>query len=97
MNWENFPKIAKTSFTKRLFAAKKTNKEINYLEESFKIRLPKSYRQFLLEKPSLIMDGFKFFGLSTNEIPVSLLESTLVLRKRRDDLPQSYRRHHAGG
>jgi hypothetical protein len=53
------------------------------------VKLPKSYRKFLLEKGSSIIDGYKILGLPTKEVQTSVFEGTLYLRKKRKDLPRS--------
>ena len=46
-------------------------KEVKILERAFKIRFniefPPSYRQFLLEKGSAVIDGYQIFGLPPKE------------------------------
>jgi len=61
-------------------------KEIVQLENYFKTRLPASYRQFLLEKGSVIIDGFNISGIPTKEVKRSVLETTQILRTKRPDL-----------
>lgn len=47
-------------------------------------KLPKSYREYILENGSTAINGFKIIGS-----PISILKATLALRKKRNDLPEA--------
>jgi len=59
------------------------------LEWNLGVEFPSSYRQFLLEKESAVIGGFSILGLPTEEVKLSMLEGTLILRKKRNDLPEA--------
>jgi len=59
---------------------------INRLEQRLEVKFPHSYRQFLLEKGSAVIDGHKIMGIPTKKVPMSVLEATETLRNKRPDL-----------
>ena len=58
--------------------------KVTVIEKILEIKFPKSYQEFLLKRESAIIDGFKIMGLPTKEVPISVLEGTLVVRKKRE-------------
>jgi len=62
---------------------------ITLLESLLGIEFPSAYQDFLSERGSLVVDGYSVAGLSTEEVPQSILELTSILRLKRDDLPNS--------
>jgi len=61
---------------------------IELMEDLLGIKFPHSYRQFLLEKGSAVIDGHKIMGIPTKEVPESMLDATRTLRVQRKDLPE---------
>ncbi|XOB40718.1 MAG: SMI1/KNR4 family protein [Candidatus Nealsonbacteria bacterium] len=61
-------------------------KEIDFFERILGLQFPQSYRQFLLEEGSAIIDGFNISGTPTKEVKTSVLETTQILRTKRPDL-----------
>ena len=64
--------------------------EIDFLEETLRVQFPQSYRKFLLDKGSAVIDGYKILGIPTKDIPTSVLEATGILREQRKDLPENF-------
>jgi hypothetical protein len=77
-----------TDFSEQLLAIKSRKKEGNFLEELLQVKFPSSYRQFLLNRGLTVIDGFKILGLPTKEVPISVLEGTVILRNLRKDLAE---------
>lgn len=64
---------------------KNLERKINGWERILNVQFPQSYRQFLLERGSATIGGFRIFGLPGREIKLSVLEATLILRKMRPE------------
>lgn len=62
---------------------------IDLLEQFLGVKFPKYYKEFILQKGSEIIDGYEIMGLPTKEVPMSVLEGALILREKRDDLPNN--------
>lgn len=64
------------------------NKEflISLLETSLNVKFPASYKKFLLETGSKIIDGFKVIGFPTKEIPIAVYTGYEIIRQKRNDL-----------
>ena len=62
-------------------------RKINGFERFLQVKFPPSYRQFLLEHGSAVIDGFNVIGLSTKEVPIDCVEGTGIVRQKRPDIP----------
>lgn len=62
---------------------------VNLFEEALRVKFPTSYRQFLLNRGSAIVDGFNVVGIPTEKVKISVLEATEILRKEKPDLPSN--------
>jgi len=49
------------------------------MESLLGVKFPKSYKNFLLEKGSAVIDGFKILGLPTREVGISFWEGAFLL------------------
>ena len=64
--------------------------QTNYLqslEEKLGVKLPNSYKNFILQKGSAIIDGYSVVGLPTTSVSLDAEKATNLLRYRRPDLP----------
>jgi len=62
---------------------------IGKLEQLLRVRFPKSYCKFLVQKGTAVTSGFRILGLPTKGVKLSSCEGTLILRKKRNDLPEA--------
>ena len=60
--------------------------EIDKFEELLEVKFPISYRQFLEEYGSKIIDGYKVMGFANKAVPMTVIDATIILRKIRPDL-----------
>ncbi|PKP61368.1 hypothetical protein CVT91_03365 [Candidatus Atribacteria bacterium HGW-Atribacteria-1] len=60
---------------------------IQSFEEKFGVRLPNSYKNFILQKGSAIIDGYRVVGLPIKDVFLDAEKATNLLRYRRPDLP----------
>ncbi|RKX43796.1 MAG: hypothetical protein DRP27_07735 [Thermotogae bacterium] len=72
----------------------KTNQEkilqLAAIKKILGVKFPTAYENFLLsEKRAGVIDGYEIIGLPTPRVPRSVYQGTLVLRKKREDLPES--------
>ncbi len=58
-------------------------------ERELELNLPSSFKDFLLQKRSAIIDGFSIMGISTKEVPINIIQATSLLRHERPDLPST--------
>ena len=67
---------------------KTKEQKIMEIEESLDVIFPSSYRQFLLERGSAVIAGYKVFGIPTKEVKTSVVEATQTLWRLRKDIAQ---------
>ena len=60
---------------------------IQSLEEKLGVKLPNSYKNFILQKGSAIINGYSVVGLPTTSVSLDAEKATNLLRYRRPDLP----------
>lgn len=60
---------------------------IQSFEEKFGVKLPNSYKNFILQKGSALIDGYRVVGLPTKDVSLDAEKATNLLRYRRPDLP----------
>jgi hypothetical protein len=67
-------------------------RQVTYIEERLGRKFPVSYREFVLDRGSAVVDGFKILGVLTPENQKwgirSVLEGIPVLTTKRPDLPK---------
>lgn len=62
---------------------------LSLLEASLNTKLPTTYKTFLLETGSKIIDGFTVIGFPTKEIPIAVFDGYETIRQKRNDLPRT--------
>lgn len=63
---------------------------IKRAEKFLGVNFPLSYRNFISNRLSCLIDGFGVIGASTKEVSVDVVEGTEVVRKKRPDIPRNF-------